>query len=179
VPHSAAGAGRAHIFHHWYELHRLLQHSGRLRTGTPDRMRGEARQSGLKSHQTRLKFHPKSYWRTLEPYFSTVRAGWHAGCIIAATGMWVATYATETSFALTPQISVAGVLTEDPPFGGLWCDQPAIFLSRGFGLPAPNLYCLRAARRRTIGTKVSKSTGFGTCRSKPASIAAATSPRDA
>jgi hypothetical protein len=20
------------------------------------------------------------------------------------------------------------VLTEDPPFGGLWCDQPAIFL---------------------------------------------------
>ena len=32
-----------------------------------------------------------------------------------------------------------------------------------------------AARRRTIGTKVSKSTGFGTCRSKPAAIAAATS----
>lgn len=24
---------------------------------------------------------------------------------------------------------------EDPPFGGLWCDQPALFLSRAFGLP--------------------------------------------
>jgi hypothetical protein len=31
------------------------------------------------------------------------------------------------SFALTPT-KRAVVLTEDPPFGGLWCDQPAIFL---------------------------------------------------
>ena len=36
-----------------------------------------------------------------------------------------------------------------------------------------------AARRRTMGTKVSKSTGLGTCRSKPALIAAATSPLEA
>jgi hypothetical protein len=36
-----------------------------------------------------------------------------------------------------------------------------------------------AARRLTIGTKVSKSTGLGTCRSKPASMAAATSPLEA
>jgi len=41
-------------------------------------------------------------------------------------------------------------------------------------------YCrVSAARRRTIGTNVSKSTGFGTCRSNPAAIAAATSPLDA
>jgi hypothetical protein len=29
-------------------------------------------------------------------------------------------------FASTPV--TATKLTEDPPFGGLWCDQPAIFL---------------------------------------------------
>lgn len=38
--------------------------------------------------------------------------------------------------------------------------------------------CRQTARRRTNGTKVSKSTGFGTCRSNPASIAAATSLGD-
>ena len=106
----------------------------------------------------------------------------------------------------------------DPPFGGLWCDQPAIFLlaksrlrrflrdpipfpraksvvfarcvvgptfhagaSVGFACctaPALN-YLVSAARRRTIGTNVSKSTGFGTCRSNPALMAAATSPFEA
>jgi len=86
----------------------------------------------------------------------------------------------------------AVVLTEDPPFGGLWCDQPAIFLWAeggyaasaehvwgGMGTPATRHYRVSAASLRTIGTKVSKSTGLGTCRSKPASIAAATSPAEA
>jgi hypothetical protein len=42
------------------------------------------------------------------------------------------------------------------------------------------LHCrVSAARRLTIGTKVSKSTGLGTWRSKPASMAAATSPFEA
>ena len=30
-------------------------------------------------------------------------------------------------------------LTEDPPFGGLWCDQPAIFLPARFHWQGPLL----------------------------------------
>jgi len=33
-----------------------------------------------------------------------------------------------------PLPAQAAKLTEDPPFGGLWCDQPAIFLRVRFGL---------------------------------------------
>jgi hypothetical protein len=91
-----------------------------------------------------------------------------------------------TSFCASAAARRAVGLTEDPPFGGLWCDQPAIFFGRSClrhlrrvrSTPSPHCR-VSAASRRTIGTKVSKSTGLGTCRSKPASIAAATSPFDA
>ncbi len=68
----------------------------------------------------------------------------------------------------------AAALAEDPPFGGLWCDQPApfSFLRRAFYLCRPDPL---PASLRTSGTKVLKSTGLGTCRSNPASIAAAAS----
>jgi hypothetical protein len=40
-----------------------------------------------------------------------------------------------SEFASTPsRWGKTPKLTEDPPFGGLWCDQPAIFLSRRSGL---------------------------------------------
>jgi hypothetical protein len=43
---------------------------------------------------------------------------WHTRCICI-----------HIDFASTPQLSLpAPELTEDPPFGGLWCDQPALFL---------------------------------------------------
>lgn len=33
----------------------------------------------------------------------------------------------ETVLCCGQRILAAAVLTEDPPFGGLWCDQPAPF----------------------------------------------------
>lgn len=50
---------------------------------------------------------------------------WHARCILASC------VHRHGDFASTPQ--AAPKLTEDPPFGGLWCDQPAIFLPARFG----------------------------------------------
>ena len=48
-------------------------------------------------------------------------ARWHTGCINHPRAE------EHADFASTPQRATK--LTEDPPFGGLWCDQPAIFLS--------------------------------------------------
>ena len=51
-----------------------------------------------------------------------------------ASGMWVALAARRgrvaTVLRLAPLEEAATARTEDPPFGGLWCDQPAIFLWR-------------------------------------------------
>ena len=51
----------------------------------------------------------------------------------------------------------------------------ASFRFRGFLRSPFHAYLPWSARRRTIGTNVLKSTGLGTCRSNPASIAASTS----
>ena len=39
---------------------------------------------------------------------------------------------TEGTPILHRRPQAAAKLTEDPPFGGLWCDQPAIFLPAAF-----------------------------------------------
>jgi hypothetical protein len=77
------------------------------------------------------------------------------------------------SFALTP---TGGSAYRRPP---VWraVVRPARYF---FMAPqAPFHWRVSAANLLTIGTKVSKSTGLGTWRSKPASMAAATSPFDA
>ena len=65
-------------------------------------------------------------------------------------------------------------LPKTPRLAGCGATSPLFFF-----LAAVRPQRVSAARRRTIGTKVSKSTGLGTCRSKPAWIAAATSPLEA
>jgi hypothetical protein len=58
-----------------------------------------------------------------ENIFPCADKAWHVGCIRRGCGVEIVTSFALTSTAI-PRVSA---LTEDPPFGGLWCDQPAIF----------------------------------------------------
>jgi hypothetical protein len=78
---------------------------------------------------------------------------------------------------------VALTVPKTPRLAGCGATSPLFFCPPGIGrrprAPLPGIYWrVSAASRRTIGTNVSKSTGFGTCRSNPAAMAAATSPFD-
>jgi hypothetical protein len=55
---------------------------------------------------------------------------WHIGCILPGPGTSIASKSsTESEFRVADRAPQAVAdATEDPPFGGLWCDQPALFL---------------------------------------------------
>ena len=92
---------------------------------------------------------------------------WTLAYRLHAAGTGVATRTPVVALVLMPWPRGAVALAEDPPFGGLWCDQPAPFSTLSY-LPA-------SASRLTMGTNVLKSNGLGTCRSNPASMAASIS----
>jgi len=64
---------------------------------------------------------PRSALSKLEHEPCLRRVYWHARCIFLFA-------CCESTSILHRRPLRAEKLTEDPPFGGLWCDQPAIFL---------------------------------------------------
>ena len=96
------------------------------------------------------------------------RRFWHVGCIRPIAG-WAVTVSR-----LAPE-KCGDCAYRRPP---VW--RAVVRPARYFFLESKKAYWrVSAAIRRTIGKKVSKSTGFATCRSNPAAIAAATSPFEA
>ena len=92
-----------------------------------------------------------------------------------ASGMWVALAAWAgtgcNSFALGALEEAATARTEDPPFGGLWCDQPAIFLGGGW---PPREKSPTFGRRKVTGGSVLPAGGAwaGRCRNQQVSARA-------
>src|SRR5262249_22191757 len=73
------------------------------------------------------------------------RAGVLPGTCVASAGTSIATVRPTETVSRCGRLEVegGGNATEDPPFGGLWCDQPALFLPIPRGVPTAVALCLR------------------------------------
>ena len=93
---------------------------------------------------------------------------WHVGCIRSEAGLGC------NSFALGALKMRRLRVPETPRLAGCGATSPLFFYGAQKGY-----WRVSATIRRIVGKKLSKSTGFATCRSNPAAMAAAASPFEA
>jgi hypothetical protein len=103
---------------------RVPPHRNLLASLAPNRRRKSAETLVVKAPDAACRRSP-SLARNNEQEVYPWRVLWHNGCML--DGHAGCDPPAEASFELRPSLE-AVALAEDPPFGGLWCDQPAPFL---------------------------------------------------